>query len=109
MAKEEKTIKTEKKPLTAEEEEALKKLVGSYIVRHYSNDDIEVADAHEEGTTEYSNEGIYKDIVSTTVRIIEKTLSNIVEAAAYRGTIAGWNQILRTMNEQEQKTSEEKK
>lgn len=89
-------MEEEKKVEVAETAEK-EKPVSAYIVRHYRNGDIEVVDAHEEGTTELSSEGIYEDIEMTAFKIFLKRVSN----ASAAGTLDVMNAVYKNLSDQQ--------
>lgn len=60
-----------------------KKIVMAYTVKRFENGDIDVEDAHLEGTTEVASEAIYKDIEDVARVIALKRTEN----AAYAGVM----------------------
>lgn len=68
-----------------------KKLVTAYVVKHFDNGDIEVEDAHLEGTTELNSEEIYRDIEQTSTAIAMKRAEN----AAYMGIARFYDDMAR--------------
>lgn len=68
-----------------------KKVVSAYVVKHFENGDIEVEDAHLEGTTELGSEEIYRDIEQTAKAIDMKRTEN----AAYVGIARFYDDMAR--------------
>ena len=61
-----------------------KKIVTAYVVKRYDNGDIDVEDAHLEGTSEMTSEQIYKDIEDVSKTIGLKRIENAAFAGVYR-------------------------
>lgn len=61
-----------------------KTLVTAYVVKRYSNGDIDVEDAKLEGTTEMVPAQIYKDIEDVAKTIELKRVENAAYAGVYR-------------------------
>jgi len=66
------------------EQQEEKKLVTAYVVKRYENGDVDVEDAHLEGTTELNSEAMYKDIEDVAKIIGLKRTENAAYAGVYR-------------------------
>jgi hypothetical protein len=72
-------------------EQEERKPVTAYVVKHFENGDIEVEDAHLDGTTELSTDEIFRNIEQTAKAIELKHYEN----AAYMGIARFYDDMAR--------------